>query len=251
MKRILLLLALVASAPLHAAEPDYSAWTRLLQAYYNPAQGMDYAHLKARDAKTLEALKQQLGKVNVAALDRKQQLAYWINVYNVNSAATIVEGYPVKSIRDLSTDPVLFTVFKKDRVPFGGALISLDDVENKKIREGFHDPRIHFAINCAAKSCPPVRAEAYVGERVDAQLDDQVRRFLSTVRYGRKGDTLVLHVTKIIDWFGKDFEEWGGGKAAFIRRYVAPDKQKLIDDARGKIDFEYDDYDWSLNEWKR
>ena len=250
MKKLLLILLL--ALPALAQEPDYAPWTHLLQSYYDPVRGMDYAHLKAHDAKALEALKQSLGRVNVAALNRKQQLAYWINVYNVNSVSTIVESYPVDSIRDISTDPIRrLNVFSKERAPFGGALLSLDDIENSKIREGFHDPRIHFAINCAAKSCPPIRPEAYVGEKVDAQLDDQVRRFLANVRYGKKGDTLVMHVTKIVDWFSKDFETWGGGQVAFLRRFVAPDKQKLIDAAHGEVDFDYDDYDWALNDWKR
>jgi hypothetical protein len=233
-------------------EPDYSTWSRLLQTYYDSAHGMDYGHLKARDGKALEALKQSLGKVNAAALNRKQQLAYWINVYNVNSVAAVVESYPVASIRDISTDPIRrLNVFSRERIPSGGALLSLDDVENEKIRKAFHDPRIHFAINCAAKSCPPIRPEPYTGEKVDAQLDDQVRRFLAGARYGKKGDTLVLHVTKIVDWFGKDFDEWGGGKVQFIRRFVAPDKQKLIDAAHGAVEFAYDDYDWTLNDVRR
>ncbi len=255
MRRAALLALLVfAAVPLFAQEPDYAyeSWTHLLKTYYDPAHGMDYGHLKAHDGKTLEALKQALGKVNVATLTKKQQLAFWINVYNVNSVATIVESYPVESIRDISTDPIRrLNVFSKERIPFGGALLSLDDIENAKIREGFHDPRIHFAINCAAKSCPPIRTEAYAGDRVDAQLDDQVRRFLGSIRYGKKGDTLVLHVTKILDWFSKDFEEWGGGRAAFIRRFVTPDKEKLIDAAHGDMTFDFDDYDWALNDWKR
>src|SRR6202022_3852250 len=111
-------------------------------------------------------------------LHPRQRLAYWINVYNINTVATIVESYPVKSIRDLSTDPLIFTLLKKPRGPCGGQKLSLDDVENKRIREAFHDPRIHFAINCAAKSCPPLRMEAYSGATLDAQLDDQARRLL-------------------------------------------------------------------------
>jgi len=247
---------LLAALPLLAqTEPDYSAWNAILRKYYDPARGMDYAGLKARDAATLQNLRQQLGRVNVAALNPKQQLAYWINVYNVNTAATIVEAYPVDSIRDLSTDPIIrLNVFKKERVPFGGAKLSLDQVENERIRVGFHDPRIHFAINCAARSCPPVRTEAYVGARLDAQLDDQVRRFMSGplgVRFETTGDGVTVHATKIMDWFSKDFEQWAGGKAAFLRRYVPPAEQRLIDRAGGKLDFEYDDYDWALNDWKR
>jgi len=258
MKRSLLAIGLILlPAIAHAqTEPDYSTWTRLLKTYYDPAHGMDYAHLKARDAQALEALKQSLGRVNAGALTRKQQLAYWINVYNVNSVATIVESYPVKSIRDISTDPIIrLNVFKKDRIPLpAGGPVSLDFVENEKLRNGFHDPRIHFAINCAAKSCPPLRTEAYVGERVDAQLDDQVRRFLAGplgLKLEKKGEGAVAHVTKIVDWFGNDFDTWGGGKVVFLRRYVTPEQQKAIDAARGEIRFDYDDYDWELNDWKR
>src|SRR5215212_1260224 len=247
--------ALLGTQAAAQTEPDYSPWNTILRKYYDPGRGMDYAALKTRDAGTLQNLRQQLCRVNVAALSRKQQLAYWINVYNINTAATIVESYPVESIRDISTDPIIrLNVFKKERVPVGSAKLSLDQVENEKIREGFHDPRIHFAINCAARSCPPVRPEAYTGASVDAQLDDQVRRFMSGphgARFETSGNDVTVHVTKIMDWFSKDFEQWAGGKAAFLRRYVAPDKQRLIDRAGNDLDFEYHDYDWALNDWKR
>jgi hypothetical protein len=260
MKRVAVIasvVALFACAAFAQTEPDYSAWTSILQKYYDPAKGMDYAGLKAHDAATIQNLRQQLAKVNVSALNRKQQQAYWMNLYNINVIGTIVESYPVKSIRDISTDLFKINVFKTDRVPYGNGKISLNDIENKQIREGFKDPRIHFAINCAAKSCPPLCTEAFVGDRLDSQLDDQARDFLNGplgVRYGKKGDKLVMHVTKIMSgglWFGKDFEQWGGGKAPFIRKYVPADKQKVIDDARGNIDFDYDDYNWELNDWKR
>lgn len=254
MKRALLtLLVLLAGTAAVAQEPDYSAWNHILATHYDPARGMNYAALKARDASTLQALRQQLGKVNVAALNPNQRLAYWINVYNINTVATIVEAYPVESIRDISTDPIIrLNVFKKERVPFGGELLSLDDVEHKKIRAVFKDPRIHFAINCAAKSCPPIRAEAFTGSKLQMQLDDQARRFLNGplgARFSRDGDEVTIKVTKIMDWFGDDFGD-DFAKAAFIRKYVPADKQRLIDQAK-ELDFEYDDYDWALNDWKR
>lgn len=255
MKKLLLALLLLACSTATFAQPaDLAQWNRLLATYYNPAHGFDYQALKARDAKTLQAIRQQLARVNVNALNTKQQLAHWINVYNVNTVATIVENYPVDSIRDISTDPIIrLNVFKKERVPVGNAKISLDAVENEKIRERFHDPRIHFAINCAAKSCPPIRTEAFTGERLDAQLDEQARAFLTGphgVRFRKDDDTLVITVTKIMDWFGDDFDQWAGGKAAFIRRYMPADKQRLMDQAK-EIEFDFDDYDWALNDWKR
>lgn len=250
---LLTALALILAIPAFAqSEPDYSTWNRILATYYDPARGMDYAALKAKDANALQALRQQLGRVNVAALTPKQQLAYWINVYNVNVVATVVERYPVESIKDISTDPIIrLNVFKKERVPFGRELLSLDDVEHKKIRERFKDARIHFAVNCAARSCPPIRPDAYTGDRVDAQLDDQVRRFLASgVRLERDGAELTIHTTKIMDWYGEDFDKWAGGRATFIRKYLPPAKQRLFAGATD-IDIEYDDYDWSLNDWRR
>lgn len=234
---VLLLLPLAAHAQ---TEPDYSAWTQILKSYYDPARGMDYAGLKARDFATVQKIRQQLARVKPLTLNKKQQLAYWINVYNVNTVATILENYPVASIRDISTDPIVrLNVFKKERVQSEGTLISLDTIENERIRDGFHDPRIHFAINCAAKSCPPIRTEAYNGANVDAQLDDQVRKFLAAHVRVSGG---VVHTTKIMDWFSKDFDNWAGGKLAFLRRYMKID---------GNPDFEYDDYDWALNDWHR
>lgn len=253
MKKLLAILLLLAPLAAAAQEPDYSQWNRILSTHYDPARGMNYGALKSRDAAALQSLRQQLGRVNVAAMNRKQQLAYWINVYNVNVVATVVEAYPVDSIRDISTDPIIrLNVFKKERVPFGASLLSLDEVEHEKIRKGFGDARIHFAINCAARSCPPIRPEAYTGQKLDSQLDDQARKFLNGpfgARLERDGDELTITTTKIMDWFGEDFEK-AGGRAAFIRRYIAPDKQRLFAGAK-EIDIEYDDYDWALNDWKR
>lgn len=250
--KAMLLAAAVFLAPFAHAQAD--EWNRILKTYYHPAHGVDYKALKAKDSAALQSLRQQLGRVNVAALTPKQQLAHWINVYNVNVVATIVESYPVDSIRDISTDPIIrLNVFKKERVPVGNAKLSLDDIEHKKIREVFKDARIHFAINCAAKSCPPIRSEAFVGERLDAQLDEQARLFLNGphgARFERDGDELTIHVTKIMDWFGDDFEKWAGGKAKFIRKYMPAGKQRMIDQAK-EIDIEYDDYDWALNDWRR
>src|SRR5262249_19222088 len=150
----------------------------------------------------LESLRQALAQVDPKTLAKKDQLAYWINVYNVNTVATVVERYPVESIRDISTDPIVrLNVFKKDRVPTQGGTLSLNDVENDRIRPAFHAPRIPFAINCAAQSCPPIRPEPYVGARLDEQLDDQVRKFLAGprgVRLEKDGDRLVVHATKIL-----------------------------------------------------
>jgi len=114
MRKALALFLLLLPLAALAQEPDYSQWNRILKTYYDPAHGMNYAALKAKDAKALQALRQQLASVNTATLTPKQQLAYRMNVYNVNVVATVVEKYPLDSIRDISTDPLIrIHVFKK------------------------------------------------------------------------------------------------------------------------------------------
>lgn len=258
MKRLPILLCLAAAALLSsavsaaAAPPDYSAWNELLARYYDPAKGMSYKALKAHDAQTLAGLRRRLAEVDPASLAKNDQLAYWINLYNVSVVAVVVDHYPVESIRDVSTDPIIrLNVFKKPYVQAKGGAISLNDIENDKIRAGFKDPRIHFAINCAALSCPPIRTEAYAGSRLGEQLDDQARKFLNGphgVRLEKDGDSLVVHTTKIMDWFGEDFDKWGGGRLAFIKRYVSPEKRGEIDRAGGRVKLDYDDYSWKLND---
>jgi hypothetical protein len=246
---------LVAGAVRAAEPPDTKLWQDLLAKYYDPGKGMNYKGLKEHDKATLDQLRQQLAAVDAGSLSKPDQLAYWINLYNVSTVNVVVEGYPVKSIRDLSTDPIIrLNVFKKPSVKTKTGAMSLNDVENTKIREGFKDPRIHFAINCAAKSCPPIRTEPYVGARVNEQLDDQARRFLNGphgARIEKNGDGVTLHVSKILDWFKDDFETWGGGRVSFIRKFLPADKQRQLDAAKGKVDLAFDDYDWALNDASR
>lgn len=236
-----------------AAEPDYSVWNRLLATYYDPARGVDYGRLKTRDAAALRDLRSALGRVDATRLAPKQQLAYWINLYNVSVVGLIVDHYPVQSILDISDNPLIrHDVFKRAWVTVPSGPVSLNDIENGKIRAAFNDPRIHFAINCAAKSCPPIRSEAYLGARVDAQLDDQVRRFAagSGVRVEKRGEQAIIHTSKIMNWFRGDFERLAGGEEAFLRRYLPPDKAALLASSPD-VEIRYDDYDWALNDWRR
>ncbi len=252
---LLICLALVAFlvAPVAAAAPpDYKVWGELLSKYYDPAKGMNYKALKANDKKTLDDLRHQMATVDVQALSRDDQFAYWINLYNINVVGVVVDHYPIASIKDLSTDPIIrLNVFKKDSVQTKKGPMSLNGIENDKIREGFKDPRIHFAINCAAKSCPPIRTEPYEGAKIKEQLDDQVRKFLDGphgARIEKSGGEAVVHVTKIMDWFGDDFKKWAGGQIAFLKRHVSGDRRKQLDAAGNQVELKFDDYDWKLND---
>lgn len=244
------MMALSFAAPVRAsaAEPNYDGWTALLQRYYDPARGMNYAALKGHDLQTLEAIRASLAHVDVSSLTHDGQLAYWINLYNINTTAIVAEKYPIKSIRDLSTDFILrLNVFDKPWVPFGNGKISLNTIENDHLRAGFHDPRIHFAINCAARSCPTMRTEAYTGSRVNAQLDEQVRTFLNGPK-GMRIDGTTVHVTKVMSFFKGDFAKWGGSTATFLRRFANAENRRRLDAAGNNLSIDYDSYDWTLND---
>lgn len=241
---VILVLSVLCIAPVLAAEPDYSTWDRLLAKYYDPQRGMNYGALKAHDSATLKALRHDLGTTDLRGLGRDQQLAYWINLYNVNAVGIVVDHYPVKSIRDISTDPIRrLNVFERDLVPFAGEMISLDRIEHEQIRKRFRDPRIHFAINCAAKSCPPMPSRALRGADLNPVLEAQTRAFVNHFPIERKKNHTVIHVTRIMDWFADDF----GDRIAFLRRYLTPANRSRL---KGDVRVEFSDYDWSLNDWR-
>lgn len=230
--------------------PDYSAWNSLLEKYYSETGGFDYGELKRNDLETIRQIQQNLARVDAGKLGEKERLAFWINLYNVNVVALVAENYPIDSVQDLSTDPVRrLNVFDKEVVPYGTGKMSLNDVEHGQIRK-FGDPRIHFAINCAAATCPPIRqAGAYTGAGLDSQLDEQTRKFLSGpmgVRIEKKGNATVVTTTKIMDWFKEDFEKVG--QLAFLKEHLPAEKVKALNAAGDNVRIEYQDYDWSLND---
>lgn len=259
MKLRLLMAVTAVVGVVQAQEPDYTPWTRILQAHYDPLHGMDYDGLAARDWVAMKRVVQLLAEVDTSRLNRDQQLAYYLNLYNVTVVNLLTENRHVKSIRDLSTDPLIrFNIFKKDLVLTKAGNISLKRLEDELIREGFKDPRIHFAINCGARSCPPIRSEAFTGTRLNSQLDDQARAFFTHPTLGArlevKADALIVHLTKIMDtgsWFGDDFEKWGGGRISFLRKCLPTPKQRFLDTYAGRTELTFDSYDWSLNRWKR
>lgn len=176
---------------------------------------------------------------------RAQKMAFLINAYNALTVKLIIDHYPVKSIKDTGT---LFT--KPWSIKFfdllDGAIKSLDPIEHEYLRPKFSDYRIHAAVNCASKSCPELREEAFIAEKLDAQLDDQMNRWLSDPsrnRVDHAGKTIFL--SKIFDWYGKDFESDKVGITAVLVRHAPGQYKDAV--ARGYT-IKFLGYDWGLNE---
>ena len=228
---------------------DHAAYDALLHKYVTPA-GVRYAawHADAADRAALAAYLERMQGVAVSQLPdspagRAEGLAYWLNLYNAATLHLVLEGYPLGSIKDLGS--VLKSPWEKDVVAVEGRKLTLNAIENDIVRKEFPEPRIHFALNCAAKSCPPLRAEAYLGERLDAQLADQTRRFLADGTTNGLRPDGTLQLSRIFEWYGKDFEVAAGSVVAFVRPYL-PALAALPAGAKPKVKFV--DYDWALNE---
>jgi hypothetical protein len=215
---------------------------------------VDYRALK-RDERLMRYL-EQLAATDPAALPSgRDRLAFWINVYNAQTLKLIADNYPVKSIGELhfGKSLVLATALRKTawhthRFIVGGREYSLDAVEHAILRPVFRDFRIHAAIVCAAASCPPLRSEAYEGDTIDRQLDEQMRLFLANPKLNRyDAADNTLHLSKIFSWFEKDFT--GGRKTiveALLPYFPAETAEALKAKGRDTA-IRYIPYDWALN----
>lgn len=233
----LALFAMLTGAPVNAQTFDHThaAFDALLSA--NVSSGtVNYWALKAKpDA--LKAYLNSLASVTEKTFkgwSKYQQLAYYINLYNATTLQLIVDHYPVKSIKDIGS--FFKGPWDQPIVRLFGQTITLNNLEHDIIRKQFKDPRIHMALVCAAKGCPPLRSEAYTGERLSEQLDNQSRTYL-TSQGGLQIDRAkgVAHVSAIFQWYAKDFVS----VAEFVTKYSG---QNVIG-----LKIKYLDYDWSLN----
>lgn len=207
---------------------DYAA---VLATYVN-AEGMVNYKALASDRKPLDEYIQSLERPDTAEWSEQDWIAFWINAYNARTLQVIIDHYPTEGIRKIRG------AWTKLKFPILGKERTLDEIEHKILRREYEEPRIHMALVCAAYSCPKLRNEPYDGARLEEQLADQSRDFLSrSSRFKVEGNT--AYISQIFKWFKKDFESVPN----FIQQYSGQDISEL------KI--KYQSYDWSLNEQKK
>lgn len=238
---LFLLIGALLALPAVAQETlDHHILDDLLRQYNHQGQ-VDYAGLKQEEAQ-LDAYLDALAKIDPLSLADDEQFAFYINAYNAWTIKLILTEYPgVESIKDYGS--LFKSPWKKKFVNIKGEIVTLDHIEHDILRPQFRNPRVHFAINCAAKSCPPLYREAFVGKRLHAQLDDAARRFVNDGRFNRlEGNT--LYVSSIFKWFKEDFN---GDIVGFFEEYALPELKEAISASRQLLKVKYLDYDWSLN----
>src|SRR5438034_1268606 len=243
----ILLSARLASAACTPVDHDHAAWTAILGRFVRGGE-VAYGRLAREGAPMLASYLDGLSSAcadDYARWGRAERLAFWINAYNAFTVRLVLDHYPIASIRKIGWLPG--AAFRERFVPMPGlkgGIVSLDDIENGTLRADFREPRIHFALVCASRSCPMLRSEAYRAGDLDRQLDDQARTFLADSTKNRfDSATNTLHLSSIFKWFRADFEAAAGSLPAYVGRYLS-DPRATAPDVR----IEFLDYDWSLND---
>lgn len=265
-RRLLLLVLFMLPVAVAAQSFDHShkSWDALLKKHVvlvsgGKASQLDYAGM----AKDREALKAYLGtlskvsEVEFNAWSKPQRMAFLINAYNAFTVEKILTRYPnIKSIWDFGK--VFGNPFKDEFFTLLGRKLSLDGIEHETLRKpgAYDEPRVHFAVNCASIGCPMLREEAYVADKLDAQLEQQTQRFLSDSTRNRAAGG-KLEVSMIFNWFKGD---WASGyqgiqsREQYFAKYAKllsddPAQQKIVAD--GKAPISHLEYDWSLNDIRK
>jgi hypothetical protein len=258
---LLMVMAVIIPGGAAAAQPfdhTYAGYESVLKSYVADGR-VSYGDLKKFPEKLTSFLNSaaQVPEEHLRSWPAAEQLAFLINLYNASTLQLIIDHYPVKSIKDIGgffKGPWSLKI-----VRLFGDTITLDNLEHGIIRKRYNEPRIHMALVCAARSCPPLRSEAYVAGKLDNQLNDQSRRFLSSPA-GLVIDppAKMVYFSSIFKWYGKDFvgrfspkdgfkglDETERAVANFVGAYTAPAQQAFL--SAGGYSIRYIDYDWSLN----
>lgn len=172
---------------------------------------------------------------------KNEQIAYWINAYNAFTIKLIMDHYPVAGIKDIKNGiPFVNTVWDIKFINIEGAEYDLNNIEHGILRPKYHEPRIHFAVNCASISCPKLQRFAYTGDKLDKQLDEAARTFINDSDKNKLTPEKI-ELSKILSWYWGDFKEEYDSRVELVNKYA---ETRVNQDA----EVEYLEYDWALND---
>jgi hypothetical protein len=230
----------------HVLASHHGEWDKILKSHVSPSGKVDYKKIPVKQLDKYLDYVRVVEEKNYKKWDANKRKAFLINAYNAFTVKLVLENYPLKSIKDIGT--LLTNTWKQEYKflsLFQGKIKTLDAIEHDTLRKDFKDYRIHAAVNCASVSCPKLRNEAYVGSKLDLQLDDAMRMWLADK--GRNHFSKEeARISKIFDWYSSDFEKWGGGIHKVLLQYGPPEAREAF--KYGTPSIKYMKYDWNLND---
>ncbi|GHA03458.1 DUF547 domain-containing protein [Arenicella chitinivorans] len=230
---------------------NHDPWQAILNRYLDDTHPsginrFDYAGVTEVDLQRLADYLDYLQLLEPRQLNRSEQLAYWINLYNAKTVEIVIRSYQngdeVSSIRQIRSGVFTAGPWERESVKISQQDLSLDNIEHGILRPHWQDHRLHFVLNCASLGCPNLLKTAFDGDNNEALLNGAEQAFMQHPRAARiENGQLVL--SSLFDWYGKDFADDEAGMLAYLRKHVSPEVAGAIG-AAGGPEFEYD---WDLN----
>jgi len=226
---------------------DHQLWSDFLSRYVSPnidgINRVEYSAVSKDDFVSLKSYIADLSEVEISLYDHDEQRAFWINLYNALTVREILDHYPVSSIREIRSGFFTAGPWQKELVKVENTALRLDDIEHRILRPIWRDPRLHYAVNCAALGCPNLQSAAFTAANAEQLLERGAREFINhpravTVARGK------LRVSSIYDWFEEDFGNSELGVIEHLKQYAKPELLAEIG-TRTRIDGNF--YDWALN----
>jgi len=236
--------------PAGTVRVDYREWAAFLKKHLvsdhpSGVNRVRYASVSPQDRQNLDHFLERLQRVAVTGLNRDEQRAFWINLYNVLAVKVVLDHYPVESIQDIDISGWFADgPWKAKLLTIEGEEISLDDIEHRILRPIWKDNRLHYSVNCASIGCPNLQAEPFTSENTDRLLEKGAREYINHPRGARFEDAETLVVSSIYDWFQLDFGDNREGVIRHLIKYSEAAKAGRLKTFSGKIKYEYD---WTLN----
>ena len=243
----------------------YRAYGTLLKDHISETK-VDYQNLKLHRVQ-LDTIVDTFGQVTenqISHWSREEQIAYWVNAYNIFTLQAIVNNYPFKrtwlswlKLSPYNSIKQISGVWTRLRWQAAGRQMTLDEIEHETLRLNYDEPRIHFVVNCAAVSCPPLRTEPITGNRLNEQLTMAARDFLKS-KEGLIVETSKINASKIFDWYGDDFIA-NYSNLSILNRPIkekailgviasyGPPKAKKVATSK-QVELRFLRYDWTLND---
>ncbi len=240
----------IANDPDATAGIDHGTWDRFLATYVmggdDGVHRVAYGRVTDADKHALEAYIAALAATPISGYARAEQRAYWINLYNALTVNVVLDHYPVDGIRDIDISPGLFAdgPWDKKLVEIEGEEVSLNDIEHRILRPIWRDPRIHYAVNCAAIGCPNLQPTAFTAANTDTLLATAARAYVNHPRGARIEDGKLI-VSSIYVWFQEDFDGDDAGVIRHLTRYAAAGLKTQL---AGVASIYTHEYDWVLND---
>lgn len=230
---------------------DHSAWAQFLDKYLVISQSdsanlVRYAEVSATDKDSLNQYLATLSQVPISKLNRAEQKAVWINLYNALTVQTILTHYPVKTIRDISSGWFSGGPWDLELISLEGVALSLNDIEHRILRPIWQDSRVHYAVNCASMGCPNLQSVPFSAENSDQLLDKAAREFINSSR-GVAVQGKDLYLSSIYDWFQVDFGSSEATVIEHLEKFATDDLADRINNYQKNISYQYD---WTLNLYK-